>query len=137
MTPRFHAQIIDGRIKLSQGEARLYRDYLVTLEGKNVHVTVGKVKGLRTEQQMRYYWGVVVKLIADYTGDDIDTIHEFCKDKFAPRKTITVNGEARIVPGCSHDLYKDNFFADYVDHIRQWAAQELEVVIPDPNQVSV
>ena len=57
----------------------------------------GKVKGLRTEQQMRYYWGVVVKLIADYTGNDIDTIHEFFKDKFAPRKTIMVQDEMRTV----------------------------------------
>jgi hypothetical protein len=79
MTPKFHATIIGGRIKLSKGEGRLYRDYLLTLEGKPVQVTIGKVKGLRTEQQMRYYWGVVVKMIADDTGNDIDTIHEFFK----------------------------------------------------------
>ena len=86
---------------------------------------------------MRYYWGVVVKLIADYTGDDIDTIHEFLKDKFAPRKTITVQGEALTVAGCTHDLFKENFFEDYVDHIRAWSSAELGVVIPDPNQVSM
>ena len=125
----------NGRIKLSQGEARLYRDHLATLEGKPVQVTIGKVKGLRTEQQMRYYWGVVVKLIADHTGHDSDYIHEFFKDKFAPRQTRRVNGEVRIVAGCSHDLFKENFFADYVDHIRQWASAELGVVIPDPQQV--
>jgi hypothetical protein len=125
----------NGRIKLSQGEARLYRDHLATLEGKPVQVTIGKVKGLRTEQQMRFYWGVVVKLIADHTGHDSDYIHEFLKDKFAPRQTRRVNGEVRIVAGCSHDLFKENFFADYVDHIRQWASAELGVVIPDPQQV--
>ena len=140
MTPKFRAKIQAGRIKLYPGEKRYYDHVLQSLEGQNVHVTIGKIKGLRTEQQMRYYWGVVVKMIADYTGDDIDTIHEFCKDKFAPRKTIAVNmsrgrKESRVVPGCTHDLFKDNFFTDYVDHIRQWAAQELEVVIPDPNQV--
>jgi hypothetical protein len=136
MTPKFHAQIIAGRIRLFPGERRYYDECLRSLEGKNVQLTLGKVKGLRTEQQMRYYFGVVVKLIADYTGDDIDTIHEFLKDKFAPKKTITVEKETRVVPGCTHDLFKDNFFEDYVDHIRQWAAQELQIVIPDPNQVT-
>src|SRR4051794_31448543 len=135
MTPKFHAQIIDGRIKLSKGEGRLYRDYLLTLEGKTVQVTIGKVKGLRTEQQLRYYWAVVVKLIADHTGHDSDYIHEFLKDKFAPRQTRRVNGEVRIVAGCTHDLFKENFFEDYVDHIRRWASETLELVIPDPNQV--
>jgi hypothetical protein len=67
----------------------------------------------------------------------MELIHEFLKDKFAPRKTITVQGKSRVVPGCTHDLFKDNFFADYVDHIRQWASSELGIVIPDPNQVSV
>ena len=137
MTPKFHATILDGHIKLSRGEGQLFRDHLASLEGKEVDVTVGKRKHIRSQQQMRYYFGVVVKLIADYTGDDIDTIHDFLKDKFAPRKTITVQGEARTIAGCTHDLFRDNFFADYVDHIRKWAAQELEVVIPDPNQVSV
>jgi len=136
MTPKFHAQIIGGRIKLSKGEARLYRDYLATLEGKPVQVTIGKVKGLRTEQQMRYYWGVVVKLIAAHTGHDSDYIHDFLKDKFAPQQTRRVNGEVRIVAGCTHSLFKDNFFDDYVDHIRRWASETLELVIPDPNQVS-
>ena len=136
MTPKFHAQILDGRIKLFPGERRYYDECLLSLEGKNVQISIGKVKGLRTEQQMRFYWGVVVKLIADHIGHDSDYIHEFLKDKFAPRQTRRVNGEVRIVAGCSHDLFKENFFADYVDHIRAWSSAELGVVIPDPNQVS-
>src|ERR1043166_2391894 len=112
MTPKFHAQIIGGRIKLSKGEGRLYRDYLLTLEGKPVQVTIGKVKGLRTEQQMRFYWRGVVKMIADYTGYDSDTIHDFLKDKFAPKKTVRVHGEVRIVAGCTHDLPPEKFFED-------------------------
>jgi len=107
-----------------------------SLAGKPVQLSIDKVKGFRTEQQMRSYWGVVVKLIADYTGDDPDSIHAFLKDKFAPRKTITVEKETRVVPGCTHDLFKDNFFEDYVDHIRVWASSELPIVIPDPHQVT-
>jgi len=71
------------------------------------------------------------------TGHDSDYIHEFLKDKFAPKKALRVNGEVRIVPGCSHDLFKENFFEDYVDHIRVWASQTLGIVIPDPNQVAM
>jgi len=123
MTPKFYGQVLAGKLTIFKGE--------------NVQLTVGKVKGLRTEQQMRYYWGVVVKLIADYTGNDTETIHEFLKDKFAPRKVITIKEEARTVAGCTHDLFKENFFEDYVDHIRVWAAHTLQLVIPDPHQVDM
>src|SRR5262245_41018338 len=102
MNAKFYGRVIAGKLNLFKGEARLFKDCLASLEGKEVEISVGKRKHSRTEQQMRYYFGVVVKLIADYTGDDIDTIHEFCKDKFAPRKTITVQGEARTVLGCTH-----------------------------------
>jgi hypothetical protein len=110
-------------------------EYIQSLEGKTVQVTIGKVKGPRIAQQMRCHWSVVVTLIADYTSDDIGTIHEFLKEKFMPKQTITVEKETRIVPGCTHNLCKDNFFEDYVGHIRRWAAQELQITIPDPNQV--
>jgi len=136
MTPKFRAKIQAGRIKLYPGEKLYYDHVLQTLEGQTVHVAIGKVKGLRTEQQMRYYFGVVVKLIVDHTGDDTDSVHDFLKDKFAPKKSITLHNETRVVPGCTHDLFKENFFEEYVDKIRQWAAQELEIVIPDPQQVA-
>jgi hypothetical protein len=135
MTPKFRAKIEQGRIKLYPGEKLYYDHVLQSLEGQNVHIAIGKVKGLRTEQQMRYYFGVVIKLIADHTGHDSDYIHEFLKDKFAPRQTRRVHGEIRIVAGCTHSLFKENFFADYVDHIRRWASETLELVIPDPHQV--
>jgi len=80
-------------------------------------------------------------MIAKYSGDDsnegMEEIHEFLKDKFAPRKTVRVHGEVRIVAGCTHDLSPDKFFEEYVDHIRRWASETLELVIPDTKKVSV
>jgi hypothetical protein len=32
MIPKFHAQILGGRIKLYKGEARLFKDHLLTFE---------------------------------------------------------------------------------------------------------
>ena len=40
-----------------------------------------------------------------------------------------------ILAGCTHDLNKDNFFADFVAPIRAWYAEFG--YIPDPNEVSM
>ena len=100
-----------------------------------VEVTIEKWKDQRSVQQNRYYWGVVVKIISDDTGNDPETVHEFLKAKFLPARETIIKDEKRILAGCTHDLNKDNFFADYVDPIRAWYAEFG--YIPDPNEISV
>jgi hypothetical protein len=137
MTPKFQATIIDGRIKLSRGEGALYKDYLLTLEGKDVQITIEKYRHTMSEQQRRYYFAVVVKMIADDTGQDYDTIHEFLKHNFAPRKKITIKkGVAQWIPQCTHELFREDVFDHFIEPVRAWASSELGIVIPDPNQVS-
>lgn len=92
-----------------------------------------KLKDQRTLSQNRYYWGVVLKVISDDTGHEPEEQHEFFKKKFIPAKEIRVKNEVQIIPGCTHDLTKDNFFSDYIDKIRVWYAQEGGY-IPDPNE---
>jgi hypothetical protein len=89
--------------------------------------------GLQSLENKALSWGIIRR--SAYILAKI-TIRKR-QDKFAPRKVITIKDEARTVAGCTHDLFKDNFFEDYVDHIRRWASSELGVVIPDPNQVSL
>ena len=55
-------------------------------------------------------------------------------DTFSSRLIIT--GEKRMLSGCTHDLNKANFFADFIDPIRAWHAK-FGGYIPDPHEVSI
>jgi hypothetical protein len=50
---------------------------------------------------------------------------------------ITVGKEVKMIHGCTHNLFKDNFFSDYIERIQRWAAQDLGVVIPDPPRIDI
>jgi hypothetical protein len=45
--------------------------------------------------------------------------------------------EVKMIHGCTHNLFKDNFFSDYIERIQRWAAQDLGVVIPDPPRIDI
>jgi hypothetical protein len=76
------------------------------------------------------------QIISDDTGNDPETVHEFLKAKFLPKRETIIKDEKLTLPGCTHDLNKDNFFTDFVDPIRAWYA-EFGGIIPDPNEVSI
>jgi hypothetical protein len=48
-----------------------------------------------------------------------------------------IGGESREVTMSTTELTKEEIFERYIDPIRAWAAQELEVSIPDPERVFV
>src|ERR1039458_7616319 len=83
MTPLFDGTIRDSKLFLDKGEK--FKQYLSGLNGKRVQVTVEKIKHKRSNNQNQYYWGVVVKLIAQHTGHDPEQIHELLKQQFSPR----------------------------------------------------
>lgn len=52
-----------------------------------------------------------------------------------PKRETIIKGEKLALPKCTHDLNKENFFADFIDPIRAWYAEFGS--IPDPNAVSM
>jgi hypothetical protein len=91
----------------------------------------------RTLNQNAYLWGCVYKLICDYTGDEPEDFHEWAKGKFLGKRTVSIRGEEQEVTRSTTELSKEEFFDVYVDPIRRWAAEYLEVVVPDPDRVFV
>ncbi len=133
MIPVFHGRIENAKLRVYQKP--LFADYLKTLEDREIEITVQKRRDQRTINQNRFLWGVVYKLISEHTGHTPEKIHDFCKDKFLDTKIIKVGDEEREVKKCTHDVPKDRFFEDYIDPVRMWAAEYLEIVIPDPDTV--
>lgn len=107
-------------------------------EGWQVEVTVKRLRATRSLEQNAYYWGVVVQLLSEHTGYTPEDIHELLKAKFIPKRLAVCDGNGVIhgefVLGGSTRLMNKLEFGEYMDGIREWAADSLGVVIPDPNQ---
>lgn len=62
-----------------------------------ITIRVSRQHALRSGQQNRWYWGVIVQLLADHTGYTADEIHEVLKAKFIPKHLALAdrNGEVK------------------------------------------
>jgi hypothetical protein len=137
MIPVYYGTVQNGKMHLPRTERALFVDYLHTLEGKEIQITVEKRKDQRTMNQNAYLWGCVYKLICDHTGDEPEDFHEWAKGKFLGKRTVSIHGEEQEVTRSTTELSKDEIFEVYIDPIRRWAAEYLEVVVPDPERVFV
>lgn len=102
-----------------------------------VLVAVTRRKASRSQQQNRWYWGVIVELLSEHTGYTPDEVHEVLKAKFLPKRVALAdgNGEVKgefVIGGTTTTLDK-LAFGEFCEAIRTWAADELGVVIPDPD----
>lgn len=101
----------------------------------------------RTQRQNKYLWGVVYKYLVDndpgyFVNEETERllrgcgiavteiVHEFCKAQFLPPLELAIGGGMKITKSTAKLNRQE--FNDYVENIRRWAANELQVFIPDP-----
>jgi hypothetical protein len=99
-----------------------------------LEVSIKRLRATRSTQANRYYWGVVLAALADYTGHTPEELHDIMKAKFLPKALAFSdhNGEVveEFVLGGSTRKLNTKEFSDYVNQIRNWAASELDCYIP-------
>lgn len=108
---------------------------------KDLAVTIEvKVKKYRRSNEFNnYYWGVVVAMIVERLrelGHDVDRdlTHEFLKGRFLYSElTDPSTGEVLKIPKKTSELATEEF-KDYLEHVKQFAAETLDLYIPDPNE---
>lgn len=125
----FSADVTDGKLTLADLEN--FRRQMRQFKPGKVTVRVEVDRGKRTNQQNRYY-RLVLGLISDDTGDDVDSLHEFFKKKFQEpeiRRT-SWGGEIEIWTTASNNPEK---FSAYVEDVRRFALVERGIVTPDPD----
>ena len=128
MIPIHKGVITDGKLILESPSK--FTSYLETLEGKHVEVTVRKQRSQRSLSQNNYYFGVVVKILSDETGYELEEMHDILKYQFL--KKGGENGEfERII---STSTLTTAEFEEYLEKIRRWAAGVLNINIPAPNE---
>ena len=126
--------IYTGVVKGRLVDKESLNNALKYFEGKEVDVIIKLHSSRRSNQQNKYYWAVIVKLISDHTGFTSDEVHEILLDKFAEKKELKIGDEIHFVADRSHKM-KTDAFERYTEQIRIWAASELGVVIPLPNEI--
>ena len=129
ITPIFLGKVSNDTLQLQTPDK--FRQYLYSLKGQQVEVVVRLPKKERSNPQNRYMWGVVYELLSETTGYTSNEIHDamrmlFLQDNLRKIPTLRSTTELTTIE-----------METYLENIRQWAAQELNCVIPEPNQVEV
>lgn len=103
------------------------------LEG-NYNVIIKRAKSSRSNSQLKYYWAVIIKMLSNETGYHPDEMHEVLKRKFNARSIVFKTGEEIMIGGSTGD-FDTAKMEEYNEQIRIFAATELDIRIPLPNEV--
>lgn len=125
------AAAVDEQGRLHAENRSALSNYLRSLAGQRVTLTVKKYRKQRTSPQSRYYYGVVVALLAEHLGYDRDEMHQALAFKF-----LALTGPDDPLPRrrSTADLNTAEM-TNYIEAIRTFAASELGCYIPDPNEI--
>lgn len=102
--------------------------------------TVTPNRKTRSNQQNAYLWGVVYPAVllglkdAGWEITHEEQVHEYCKQAFAAREVINKDtGEVLSLPSSTARMQTTEFNV-YVDKIKAFALEYLNVTIPEPNE---
>lgn len=139
MKAKHYGRFVQGKLHADTFKAALRA---LGARGVPVVLTVEEDKGKRSSPQNRYYHGVVVKLIAQGLKDlgwepvecTPEAVHETLKYRFLQvDKRVGLDGEVITRVKSTTELNTKEF-TDYTDHCVRFAAEYLNVVIPEPGQ---
>lgn len=110
-----------------------YIDKLDLTVGKTYTVEFTIKRAIRTISQHRLYW-LWLTCIAVETGNDKETLHEYFKQEFLGRLTVTIFS-TEVYPLRSTTGLNTKEFTDYLNKIQVFASSELGVILPLPEDL--
>jgi hypothetical protein len=133
LIPKFKGTVQRGRF--FPYETEVYDIYLQSLEGKECELNLSEWKKKRTEDSNRYYFGVVVKMIAEEMGETKDEAHAFLTTMFL-KDYKTVKEKQYVIVRSTTSLSTKEF-SKYSEECKQWASMELGIFIPDAYKIVI
>ena len=106
---------------------------------QQVEIIVRKKRRSRSLEQNAYYWGVVIPMVKEGLNDlgwqyDAEDTHEYLKEQYLRVEELNEKtGELRIRTGSTKKITTTRFM-EYIADIQQFASEELQTYIPDPNE---
>lgn len=102
-------------------------------EGAHVVIRVQIERPRRSNQQNRFWHGVVIPLFAEHCGYDFEDMKDELALKLLPKTIVDMqSGEEKIVPGHTSDLTTKEF-NELIERAQRLGA-EMGLYIPDPNE---
>jgi len=127
----FIANIKDGRM------SDKFRDsinrYILSLKDGPARITIERYRKKRTDPQNRYYWKIVVRIVGQYCGYTDEEAHDALKWKFLRVPAVGVKAGMPDTVRSTASLNTEEF-EEYLETVKRWAATELQLYIPDPNE---
>ena len=125
-----------GKLIMSDHVRREMLSDLQACEGKRVEIVISKLPK-RSNAQNAYYYAVIINMITErlkFLGHQMNhkDTHNFLKEKFNGKPICNQDGEIIGTFGESTTKMNKVDFMGYVAAIQIWAAQHLDLVIPDP-----
>lgn len=130
LKPTFYGQIENGKLTLQDRDQ--FKAYVGTLKG-DVMITVDKRYKRRSDNENRYYWGVVIPLLCEFMGYTDEEMHEAIKWKFLKKQTEAFPKHEEVPTVRSTTTLSTAEFEELMSKVRMWAS-EFGVYIPDPNE---
>lgn len=118
--PIWTGSVIAGKLTLDD-EGR-FRNYVRSLEGRVVDLTLGKHVEKRSNPQNALYWVGYVQPLAEHYGWETDEMHDYLKRKFNP-VARALNGREEVIGGTTTKLDRAEF-TQYLDRIAAHFAAE-------------
>lgn len=102
-------------------------------EGAHVSIRVEIERPKRSNQQNRFYHGVVIPLFAEHCGYDFEDMKDELALKLIPREIVDMTtGEVKLVPGHTSKLNTKEF-NELIERAQRLGA-EMGIYIPDPGE---
>jgi len=139
--PIFDGKIVQGdsrkAIQYAPGDKNGIQRWIQTFPlDTRLDIIIRKQKKQRSNDQNRYYWGVVIPILADHFGhDNQEDMHEDLKLEFNPIESKIEPGKK--IGGTTTKMTTVEFFSaetSYIERICRWAAMEHQVFIPPPKK---
>jgi wyosine [tRNA(Phe)-imidazoG37] synthetase (radical SAM superfamily) len=123
----FYGAVVKSKLILT--EQSKYAELVRSLEGKEIELSIGPRVKHRSNNQNRYYHGVVLRLISEHTGYTPDETHD------AMRMLFLRDDRRRVPTLLSTTDLSTVEFEEYLKNIREWASKDIQIYIPEPNEV--
>ena len=113
---------------------------LIELPKGKYRLLIEKLRRKKSNSQLAWLFGFVYPLVlkgfndAGWEFTTIAEVDEYCKSMFSSKEVLNRHtGEIMNIPGLKRDMTTTEMMT-YVDTIRNWSAEYLNVNIPEPEQ---
>ncbi len=132
------AILIKDILQIQEGdvELRRFKRRLLELDDGEYSIFICNKSKNKSLSQLKYLFGVVLRTIANELEGDratVNDLYRFFERKYAPMKTVSLNGEDLVVQDLKNCSSKE--MGDVIEQIIRFADSELGITIGSREQL--